>query len=275
MFGNNNSGIGAGIGSFLKVQPLKTCNITSYGQYTTLSGGSILTLPNAEPGTAQVSYTVTSTMLPTYAGDLPALMTNGGFLNVGCINNGASGRTLNWRVKRNGVSIGTGSQSITASNKGILQFYSLVGANKINIGDVLEIFLWCTESATDMQLIQYALSVIPVAFRPVNNMNKVITNVSFAFVNTTLTNFVNNASINTQYGLLPMSGTSSTGIQTSGTLSQLITSENSLYGVASSWFDAVPYSAVTNTNNGSYIAPTTYRLSSVSWRESNQTYRGN
>ncbi|HBY20093.1 MAG TPA: hypothetical protein DEG71_03635 [Clostridiales bacterium] len=264
------------INSKLKIYPQKTCTLT-YNYSTTLIG-SPATLPDVEPvGSPQISYTVELGHYPTLTGDLPKSIDYVGFLLAGCLNgNGSSARTLNWRVKRNSTSIGNGSQSVAANNKANLNFCSLSGANKPTVGDVLEIYLWCTESALDMQLNRHCLGIVPTKFKPVNDSNKLLANIVYSNAVTTIANFNPYASgikgLNKYF-----SGTNTTNFYTNantGTSSGLLLDgENNTYGILSSAIDSAPLNSVA-VDATNYNASNVYRPNSVSWQETNMRYSG-
>lgn len=255
-----------------KLNASKTCNITCATQETLMGTPAIL--PNSESGSPQISYTITSGMLPTHTGDTPASITYGGALVAGCINNGSSSRTLNYRVKKNGTSIATGSQSISAGYKGILQYYALNGNNKPSVGDVFEIYLWCSESATDMQLNRYALRIIPTIIKLVNDKNKLLANIMISTaLDSSLTNFTQSMNITTFYPILPVSGNSDTvfAIMTAS-IEEMLTSENNSYGVVSNQLYSGSFITVTNTNSAYYLTARFFYTASISWSETNISY---
>lgn len=253
----------------LTVGALKTCNIAYNYQSSTITA---VNLPNAEPASSQISYTVTSGMFPSLTGDLPASIDYVGFLLAGCINNnGSSARTLNWRVKRNGVSIGTGSQSVAASNRGTLNFSSLRDTNKPTVNDVLEVYLWCTESASDMQINRKGLGVVPTRFKPVNNASKLIKDVAIAWENyQAISNFT--VSYGSLQGMvLPYNANYATQILQFGgasTISFPLFSEHSTYGLFTSPIDSNGSNAVL-VNASNYNYNVAGRPSSISWKETN------
>jgi len=276
MFSNNNSGLGAGVGTSLKVQPKKTCTITYNYQSTLLTGGGIFTLPTTEPVTPQMSYTIAQNMFPTLKGDLPRGIDYVGFLLAGCINNNtSSARTLNWRVLKNGTSIATGSQSVVASNKATLNFDSMSGANKPVVDDVWTVSLWCTESDTDMQFNRYGLGIHPVRIKPVNDPSKMLMFLSVNASNgSAVTNFTQN--YGGSFGVTRMTiwtNPNDTIVFYSGTFSINGAFENSTYGVVTNVIDTAPANNVI-VHASNYVNNTIQSTFSVSWRETNIRYSG-
>lgn len=262
------------INNTLIIMPTKTCNISYNFQSTLMS--SPVTLPVTEPTSPQASYTITSGMFPTLSGDLPLSISYIGFLLAGCINNNAStARTLNWRIKRNGTGIGTGSQSIAANNRGVLNFDSLSSTNSPQVGDSIGIYLWCTESSTDIQLNRYALGIVPMRFKPVNDPNKLLMFLSIvATNNSTLTNFTQNYGGNFSTTLYtPASTTGSLLSFYNGTVSATAAMEHPTYGVETNVMDTTPANSVI-VSSSAYTNNTIGLLNSVSWRETNIRYNG-
>jgi len=260
-------GFGVGINSGLRLQSLKTCNIT-YNYQSTLMGSPI-TLPANEPETPQISYTITPKMFPVLIGDLPQSIDYVGFLLAGCANNNASAaRTLNWIVKRNGAIIATGYQLVYVSNKGVLNFNSLSGTNTPLLDDVLEIYLWCTESASDMQLNRYALGIIPGNVKPVNNPDKLLANTSFTIISTPHANFTTTSGTN-YYSRKYTSDTLYTEFNTN--LGFVFDKEHSVYGLLSNRIVVSPANKLAmNTSN--YYQYTVSRPTKISWQETNIIY---
>jgi len=101
--------------------------------------GTPETLPTSEPATPQVSYTIASGDLPTFSITTYAkkwiayLYAAGNFVTAG---------TLSWRMKKNGISVNTGTSSVGANT------YYTVNAffYDVAVGDGLEIALWSNQS---------------------------------------------------------------------------------------------------------------------------------
>jgi hypothetical protein len=136
---------------------LKTLTITYRTPQETLRS-SPQTLPTAEPATPQVEYTVTSDSLPAMniyvhrAVYTASVYAGGRFPTAG---------TLNWRMRRNAVSVATSSASVAANN-----FYTVNAFfYDVRVGDVLEIALWSsvTNSQFDYSAFQVQVTrVIPM-----------------------------------------------------------------------------------------------------------------
>jgi hypothetical protein len=110
------------------------------------------TLPTSEPATPQISYTVANADLPTlsltpYQKKWVALIYGGGkFVTAG---------TLYWRMKKNGASVATGSQSVSAN-----YFYTAHAFfNDVAVGDVLELALWSSVADSNWDYKAYQIQV--------------------------------------------------------------------------------------------------------------------
>jgi hypothetical protein len=117
---------------------LKTLNITYQTPLETLLD-TPETLPTTEPATPQIKYTLASGDFPTLSIDVyskiwvDTVFAAGKFVTAG---------TLYWRLKKNGVSLSTGSGSVGSGT-----FYTLnSGFYDVKVGDVLEIALWSSVS---------------------------------------------------------------------------------------------------------------------------------
>lgn len=251
--------------SDFEIGDLKTCNI-SYNYQSTLME-TPATLPTAEPATPQISYTFDAGMFPTLSGDLPESIDYVGFLLAGCANSNAStDRTLNWRVKLNGVSIGNGTQSVTASNKATLNFLSLVGENKPVVGAIAEIFLWCTESDTDMQVNRHAIGIIPTRFKPVNNSNLLILSSGLVSANTDVpANFTRNVTYAATLKKVYLTNLTSFN---AGTLLEKGLFEEYTYGVWSNQLDTVVNNTV-RVHATEYRAESPTQVTQSTWKPTN------
>jgi len=134
------------------VTSLKTLNITYQTPQETLLG-TPETLPTSEPGTPQIGYTVASDGLPSF--DLPpyqkkfvaVLIGAGKFVTAG---------TVYYRMKKNGASVATGSNSVSANYYYTWNCYFY----DVAVGDVLELALWSnqTDSNWDYKAFQIQVS---------------------------------------------------------------------------------------------------------------------
>lgn len=121
---------------------------------TLLTGGSILTLPTTEPATAQVSFTVQSSDLPTIPGNVP-MKYNVSLVCSGKI--GVAASVVNYRVLKNGVSVAQAAgASATAT-----QFWTHTHWRTfdVQLGDVLDVKYWAVQS--DVTLDFYGLIAYP------------------------------------------------------------------------------------------------------------------
>jgi hypothetical protein len=153
----------------------KEVNIT----YKTLDEtllGTAEAIPNAEPATAQISYTVSATT------HLPEMDANVAFQSVGTLYVGgrnltASARTLSYRILKNGTSLVTGTVSCVAS-----QYWSLklVHASLIGVvaGDVIDVKLWCAD-ATWLNWSYKHFACMPTRIKLFNDARKVAFNVLY------------------------------------------------------------------------------------------------
>lgn len=122
---------------------LKTTNIT----LPTVRETPItqVTLPTTEPGTPQISYTVQSSDLAIFSGNVPSSVVHVPFVySTGQA--GASATIISYRILLNGASQSTGSSSsITAG-----QYYTIEQMRYIpvNVGDVITVSLWSNQADT-------------------------------------------------------------------------------------------------------------------------------
>lgn len=116
--------------------------------------GTALTLPTTEPATAQVSFTIQTSDLPTITGNAlmkynPALYISGKI--------GAVASVINYRVLKNGVSVAQAAgASATAT-----QFWAHTHWRTfdVQVGDVLDVKYWAAQA--DVTLDYYGLIVYP------------------------------------------------------------------------------------------------------------------
>ena len=98
-------------------------------------------LPSSEPATAQISYTIQASDLPTLTGTqvsfklspgvFARLTTTAGFYNP-----------ISWKALLNGTSVATGSTGITNSSYEVIISVNYWGGTPPQVGDVLTIKLW-------------------------------------------------------------------------------------------------------------------------------------
>jgi hypothetical protein len=127
----------------------KTLSITLQSPQETYQG-TPTTLPTSEPsaGNEQISYTVQSSDLPTFNIQpesktwIAIIHAAGKFVTAG---------TLNYRMKKNGVSVSTGSSSVAANTfyTRMLCFYN------VQVGDVLKVSLWSNRSDSNWDYNSY------------------------------------------------------------------------------------------------------------------------
>lgn len=125
--------------------PLRTITIT----YPSLIewSGSLTAIPTTEPGTGQLDHDIVSGDLPTvtplhYGVDYSAVVYASGKV-------GATGRTLNWRIVKNGTSQGTGSSFINPNRYWTLSGrLSGIGSGIVD-GDNIELRLWASGSGLE------------------------------------------------------------------------------------------------------------------------------
>jgi hypothetical protein len=101
--------------------------------------GTPETLPTSEPSTPQVSYTVQQSDLPTMSLQpfslkwIGAVFGGGKFVTAG---------NVYWRMKKNGDSVATGNDAVSANNYYTLSAYF----RDVVVGDVLELAIWSNQS---------------------------------------------------------------------------------------------------------------------------------
>lgn len=132
---------------------LKSFSITAPTPRETLLG-TPSTLPTTEPATAQVSFTVQTSDLPTITPNVP-FKANASIVCSGKA--GATASTISYRVLKNGVSQLTATAaSTTAANFWTHTYWQ---GFDVQVGDVLEVKLWA--STSDAYLDFYGLIVAP------------------------------------------------------------------------------------------------------------------
>lgn len=126
--------------------------------------GSQVDLPNSEPGTSQVIYTVASGDLPTISsapfsvGYYPAIYVGGRNYSGGAV-------TVNYRVLLNGASQTTGNISVPTATSYWTLNAGHFGTVPIVEGDVLEVRLWAS-AATSVYWDYKCLVVLPTLLFP-------------------------------------------------------------------------------------------------------------
>jgi hypothetical protein len=130
---------------------LKTLNITYQTPQETLLA-TPETLPTSEPATPQIGYTVAGDHLPAFNMSVYqkiwiALVYGAGkFVTAG---------TVYWRMKKNGVSVSTGSASVSAN-----VYYSVSAFfYNVAVGDVLELALWSNQTDSNWDYKAYQIQV--------------------------------------------------------------------------------------------------------------------
>lgn len=259
----------------LKVFSQKICNIQTNSYTTTVTA---VALPTSIPGTPTISQTLAQSDFPSFSGNSLVSCSYLGLVLAGVANtNAGSTRTLNWQVNRNGSSIGTGSQAISASNKGVLNFCSLLGANAPQVGDVIDIYLWCSESATDLQFNRYGRGILPIRIKPVNDPTKLLYGTSYTYGNFGISNFSTNYGINYYYYKF-FSGSITSfipSVPSNSTFSGFgFDGENPVYGLTTHPLDYSGGNNSVQTNSNSYYINDHVPLTQIKWRETNIRYLG-
>jgi hypothetical protein len=153
----------------------KEVNIT----YKTLDEtllGTPLAVPNAEPATAQISYTVDATThLPTMGANVA--FQSVGMLCVAGLNLTASARTISYRILKNAASIDTGTKSCVESQYWTLRLCNASLAGLV-AGDVIEVKLWCADATWLTWNYKY-FACAPTRIKLFNDARKVALNVVY------------------------------------------------------------------------------------------------
>lgn len=148
--------------------PQKTINITYATPRETLQGTPTI-LATSEPGTVTFSYTIQQSDLPAFDG-IPLSCSNMAIVFASGRNTTASLATINYRIKKNGVSLTTGSQSVTASQYWTLQLLdpSLIG---VSVSDVIDVYLWqTTANALNWDWNGLAINITRIKLEPSNRV---------------------------------------------------------------------------------------------------------
>lgn len=135
--------------------PLKTFTTTLATPRETLLGTPVV-LPTAEPGTSQISITVSSGDLPTISPS-PISVKYSAILYAAGKNTDAASQSVSWRILKNSVSVATGTQTGVATNTFWTQQYDQFF--DVAVSDVLEIRLWSTSANVNYDY--YAIAVMP------------------------------------------------------------------------------------------------------------------
>jgi hypothetical protein len=127
-------------------------NITYQTPQETLLG-TPETLPTSEPGTAQISYTVADGDLPSF--NSPPYQKKFIAVLIGA-GKAVTSAIIYFRMKKNGASVATGSNSVSANYYYTWQCYFY----DVAVGDVLELALWSnqTDSNWDYKAFQIQVS---------------------------------------------------------------------------------------------------------------------
>jgi hypothetical protein len=130
---------------------LKTLNITYQTPQETLLG-TPETLPTSEPATPQIGYTVAQSDLPTF--NMSPYQKKWVAILIGA-GKAVTAATIYYRQKKNGVSVNTGSSSVSANNYYTCQcfFYDVA------VGDVLELALWSNQADSNWDYKAYQIQV--------------------------------------------------------------------------------------------------------------------
>jgi hypothetical protein len=149
----------------------KTLTITMQPPQETLQGSPTL-LPTSEPsaGNEQISYTVQSSDLPTFNIQpetkvwIAIIHAAGKYVTAG---------TLNYRMKKNGASVTTGSSSVSANTyyTRMLCFYN------VQVGDVLKVSLWSNRSDSNWDYNAYMVYPTRVSL---SNRKRALASVAFS-----------------------------------------------------------------------------------------------
>jgi hypothetical protein len=136
---------------------LKTFNITYPSAYEKLLGTPI-SVPNQGtlPGTPIDTYTVTSSVFPTIAPN-PISVKYTGMLILSGKNTDSATKTINYQINKNGSNVLAGTFSATNAQYWTDMFFKFMD---VAIGDVIDIYLYCSTSA----LINYdyvAFTIVP------------------------------------------------------------------------------------------------------------------
>lgn len=104
-----------------------------------------LTLPTTEPGSPQISYTVQSTDVATFSGNVPQSVQNIPLI-FACGRIGAAASVISYRILINGASQVQASLASTAS--GLYYTINFARYIQVNVGDVVTVSLWSSQADT-------------------------------------------------------------------------------------------------------------------------------
>lgn len=151
-----------GDSGLVSVGPLKTFDTTVSPRETLLASGSEISLPTADPGTNQVSFTIQSTDLPTIT-PLPLSTKYTAFLIVAGKNTSAGAATVTYSLYKtpsggSSASVVTGQNQagIAASNFWTQTHYRFFD---VQVGDTLEVRLWANVAGVNLDY--YSILILP------------------------------------------------------------------------------------------------------------------
>lgn len=223
----------------------------------------VITLPNAEGATDQVSFTVQQSDLPTISPSPVSLKYFAMLVVSGKA--GATTSTINYRILKNGTSVVTSSGSHTAGQYWTHNHWRLYD---ISVGDVLDVRCWSNVSDAN---IDYAALIIYPASVFVSKTNTILANITLG--NTILPSLTGpsgrTTSVGTNYGYVvtPIATNASITFTVATNITAMSQTSNGF--IRLNWGE--PTTSGTTTNTSSSATSTSYQRqnipSSLSFRE--------
>ncbi|MCW3994592.1 MAG: hypothetical protein NWE98_00375 [Candidatus Bathyarchaeota archaeon] len=200
----------------------KTLTISLQTPQETLQSTPVA-LPTSEPsaGNEQITYTVQNADLPTFNVS-PAMKV--WVANVIAAGKFVTAGTLSYRMKRNGVSVATGTGSVNAN----LFYTRLFCFFNVQVGDVLKIALWSNRSDSNWDY--NAFFVYPTRLT-LNLKNRLLMNVTYSNIQAVSLSLGNPHISNNAVSYLVHDDTLSTSIAEGQTITFLYNGKTNNYGL--------------------------------------------
>lgn len=154
--------------------PEVTLDITYQNPQETLQGVPTL-LPNAEPGVAQISYTVALGDLPTFSVTPASQKYVAMVFGAGRV---ATAATISWRMKKNGANVNNGTLAVALNYYYNIQVFFF----DVAVGDILTLFLWSSQLDSNWDYNAYFINVSRLRFNINNRIYKPINVTSLSAV---------------------------------------------------------------------------------------------
>ena len=166
----------------------------SYPAVSETTGLSIH-LPTFKPATAQISYTIDETNMPTITG-FPIDYVPYPFLWLYVQNTSGANRTFSYQIELNGTSIGTGTSSTVPNNAyGVLNCLNWGSGNTPAQGDTISVKLWASGVSVYIQAHTMCISASKIGrgsegYAILNPLTREATNIAVPSYGTPNVNYI-------------------------------------------------------------------------------------